>query len=535
VVIVEAQPEESYIFINWTGDVATMSNANAATTSITMNGNYSITANFAYMPPGQFALTIHSSPGGSVTTPGEGTFTYNEGTVVNLVATPDIDYYFVAWTGDVYSIDNVDAANTTITMYANYFITANFSQGQFIRDWYDLNGIRDDMDGYYILMNDLNSTTPGYADLASPTANGGEGWEPIGTSDVRFDGILDGSGYEIRDLYIYRTTKYVGLFGYVTNEGILRDIGMSNVTVTGYQNVGGLVGYTCGTVSNCYAAATVDGDRYIGGLVGRNQDGTVSNCYATGLVTGDIEIGGLMGVNWGTLNNCYANVNVTGNAWLGGLVSDNGGVVNSCHATGNVTGGGFVGGLVAENYEGFVSNCYATGFVNSSGGCAGGLMGENAGGTVTNSYAISSVTGSYDVGGLVGVSLSNGAVTNCYATGSVVGWERVGGLVGRNSWSTISFCYAVGNIDCDWDVGGLLGLNDYGTVTSSFWDTETSGQATSAGGTGKTTAEMQDIATFSGAAWDIVAVANPDTRNIAYIWNIVDDETYPFLSWEPVS
>ena len=83
-----------------------------------------------------------------------------------------------------------------------------------------------------------------------------------------------------------------------------------------------------------------------------------------------------------------------------------------------------------------------------------------------------------------------------------------------------------------WLVGGLVGRNDEGTVNDSFWDIEPSGQATSDGGTGKTTAEMQDIATFSGAGWNIIAVANPDTRNRSYIWNIVDDVTYPFLSWE---
>jgi hypothetical protein len=82
------------------------------------------------------------------------------------------------------------------------------------------------------------------------------------------------------------------------------------------------------------------------------------------------------------------------------------------------------------------------------------------------------------------------------------------------------------------DVGGLVGWND-ATVSTSFWDTETSGQATSDGGTGKTTAEMQDTATFSGAGWDIIAVALDET-NDAYTWNIVDDETYPFLSWQPV-
>jgi hypothetical protein len=74
-----------------------------------------------------------------------------------------------------------------------------------------------------------------------------------------------------------------------------------------------------------------------------------------------------------------------------------------------------------------------------------------------------------------------------------------------------------------------------GNTTNSFWDTETSGQSTSAGGTGKTTAEMQDIDTFSGATWNIIAVANSDTRNTSYIWNIVNEVTYPFLSWQPVS
>jgi hypothetical protein len=71
-----------------------------------------------------------------------------------------------------------------------------------------------------------------------------------------------------------------------------------------------------------------------------------------------------------------------------------------------------------------------------------------------------------------------------------------------------------------------------GIVTKSFWDRETSGQPTSNGGTGKTTVEMQDIATFSLAGWDIIAVALNET-NPAYTWNIVNNITYPFLSWQP--
>jgi hypothetical protein len=112
----------------------------------------------------------------------------------------------------------------------------------------------------------------------------------------------------------------------------------------------------------------------------------------------------------------------------------------------------------------------------------------------------------------------------------VTGDELVGGLVGLSSKGTVSNSYSTGSVTGNDDVGGLVGANWDGTVTNSFWDTETSGQATSDGGTGKTTAEMQDIATFSGVGWNITAVANPSTRNLSCIWNIVDDETYPFLS-----
>ena len=104
----------------------------------------------------------------------------------------------------------------------------------------------------------------------------------------------------------------------------------------------------------------------------------------------------------------------------------------------------------------------------------------------------------------------------------------------------MSDSYSTGSVTGSTNVGGLIGRNA-GTESNSFWDTETSGQATSDGGTGKTTAEMQDIDTFTDTEtegldepWDIIAVANPSTRNLSYIWNIVDEETYPFLSWQPV-
>ena len=129
VVNLVATPLSGYRFINWTGNVDTIANVNFASTTITMNGHYSITANFKQITTEQFYLTIYSSAGGSVTIPGEDTFTYDKGMVVSLVAQAEEGYHFIEWTGSVDTIADVNATSTSITMNDNYFITANFWEG----------------------------------------------------------------------------------------------------------------------------------------------------------------------------------------------------------------------------------------------------------------------------------------------------------------------------------------------------------------------------------------------------------------------
>ena len=333
-----------------------------------------------------------------------------------------------------------------------------------IRDWYDLDAVRDNLNGDHKLMNDLDSTTAGYQELAGPTANGGKGWQPIPVPMPErpgFGGTFDGQGHEVRDLFINRPDENgVGLFSGTSQVGVIKDLGVTNVTVTGADGVGGLVG---------------------------SNSGTIVNSYSSGNVTGQEQVGNLAGSNGGSLSNSYSSGTVIGNSSVGGLAGRNGekSTVNSSHSTGMVIG---------------VDN-------------VGGLLGWNQGGAVSNSYSIANVTGYSDVGGLVGLNekplgyLGQGAISNSYSTGNVAGDEYVGGLVG---W------------------------NKDGTVSDSFWDIATSGQATSDGGTGKNTTEMRNIITFSGAGWDIIAVGDSGERNPAYIWNIVDGATYPFLSWQPV-
>jgi uncharacterized repeat protein (TIGR02543 family) len=121
-----AEADTGYAFVNWTGDVGMVDDVNSPDTFITMSDNYSIMANFIDISI-TYNLTINSTTGGNVTDPGEGMFNnYPNGTVIDLLAEPDAGYAFVNWTGDVDTIDDVNSADTFITMSDNYSITANF-------------------------------------------------------------------------------------------------------------------------------------------------------------------------------------------------------------------------------------------------------------------------------------------------------------------------------------------------------------------------------------------------------------------------
>lgn len=102
---------------------------------------FAVIAAAPVVPPVLYDVAINSTAGGSVTTPGEDTFTYDEGTVVNLVAAPDDGYRFVNWTGDVDTIADVSAATTTITVNGDYSITASFEAVRPFPWWWIVIGI----------------------------------------------------------------------------------------------------------------------------------------------------------------------------------------------------------------------------------------------------------------------------------------------------------------------------------------------------------------------------------------------------------
>jgi len=123
VVSLVAIPDSGYRFANWTGHVNTIADLNAASTTITMSDDYSITANFVK----QYNLTISSTTGGSVTIPGEGTFAFDEGEVAHLTAEPEDGYHFVGWAGGDAPIADVTSATTTVRMANDYAVIGGFA------------------------------------------------------------------------------------------------------------------------------------------------------------------------------------------------------------------------------------------------------------------------------------------------------------------------------------------------------------------------------------------------------------------------
>ena len=323
------------------------------------------------------------------------------------------------------------------------------------------------------------------------------------------------------------TGEYVGgLAGWSSSGGTITNSYATGMVI-GESQIGGLVGGNAGSVASSYATGTVSGSgSNIGGLVGLGDGGsTATGSHATGAVSGSGNyVGGLIGNSSGAVISSYAMGAVSGDSIVGGLLGSNGGAVSGSYATGTVSGSGSVGGLVGGNVGGSsVTSSYATGAVSGSGDYVGGLTGSNSStATIASSYATGTVAGGGNVGGLTGSN--GGAVTNTYSTGTVSGSANyVGGLAGRNvSTGTITSSYSTGAVIGSGNVGGLVGGNG-GAVSISYWNTETSGRATSAGGTGLTAAEMMQTASFSG--WSI-----RDSAGTGTTWRIYEGDTYPLLA-----
>ena len=219
--------------------------------------------------------------------------------------------------------------------------------------------------------SDINITLDKNIDLT------GKDWTPIGTDyDNSYKGTFDGGGHTITGLTFTTNDEYAGLFGWLNRAGTVKNVVMEGVQITSNQiyggSIGGVVGYSWGTIENCSVSGSVSGTVYVGGVVGAQIDGSITGCSSSATVKGTVDVGGVAGQtnSSATLTACYATGNViieinpAKNIACGSLVGMNAGSsLLACYATGNVTSTGsstgymHIGGFLGDNYT-TVTACY---------------------------------------------------------------------------------------------------------------------------------------------------------------------------------
>lgn len=381
----------------------------------------------------------------------------------------------------------------------------------------ELQAISNNLAGDYALINPINCS--------------GFTFKPIGTTSAPFKGRLDGAGLKISNLLIPETNSdgFEGLFGVTSGATILNLIldhvevdsnygpsgagalignaiatNVTNVSVTSGMiknnssngmHTGGLVGMLTNKSALNLSSSSIDVTSFakngvVGGLVGYVNDASITKSYATGSVSGHMLIGGLVGtLPTGSITQSYATGNVTLSIYDGSSLQL-GGLIGSIGAS-----------PYSSSYSVSITDCYATGNVNTYGGA-----------------------GAY-IGGLIGYiyNMNHPKVSNSFATGNVAGASYVGGLIGYSDapMFEIDNSYSAGKVTANAPnvTGGLI-ARDYSNgkyVYNSYWDIQTSGQTVSSGGIGKTTAEMYQQKTYVN--WDF-----------NYTWKINEGTSYPWLA-----
>ncbi|MBI2522242.1 MAG: hypothetical protein HYV97_17615 [Bdellovibrio sp.] len=366
---------------------------------------------------------------------------------------------------------------------------------------------------HFVLLQNINMIS--YSSLT---------YNKIGNSTTPFTGVLNGNNKRLLNLSINGSSSYSGVFGVLGANGIVKNLQLSNVLVSGDSYVGILVGENQGgeirnvTITAPYvsgqgdyvgglvgknslgsiydssitftsAAISVQGDSNVGGLVGKMDYGLIQDSFVTGMgVYSSVNYaGGLVGTNdaGGQIRSSYAKftTSVSGaGVGIGGVVGNNNGLIYQSYVElPKVMGANYIGGIVGYNDAGLVQESRAKITTQVSGaGDIGGGVGYNATGTVLSSYSEAVlVTGtSNNVGGLIGRNVS-GTITSSYAKVTTVsstigaGVSNVGGLVGLNGTGLgkIENSYAeTTNITATTgeNVGGLVGYNTGGEVKNSY-------------------------------------------------------------------
>jgi hypothetical protein len=451
--IPEVAQRDGYVFTHWqevggTGKIAT-SGDYVANKDITFKAQYEYAKD-------SYKVSFYSAGLNLL-----GTYAVSEGGSIDLDAKlEEYEKYGVrSWykAGESSPTKGIFTPTSDISFYA-------FAKVYEIRNEIDLTNVRNDLDGVYVVMNDIK--------LTSVTLDSQTGWEPIGgTADVNapalnpFSGLFYGKGYKIKGLWINKLqSNAVGLFHGI-DSAIIRDITVEIDAkgVNGQAWVGGIVGYIgdSGDIINAYVKGNVSGTgNYVGGIaggIGGDLFGIIDSRF-TGNVSGQTYVGGIAGYIYGAssvISNSFSEGSVKGvtidgdvGNCVGGIVGDIDGsskIINS-YSTASVSGGSYVGGIAGSiQYSAVITNSYFKGSVSAAGDYAGGIAGSvNIDKSRSYNGGVSEITGSYAEGEVNGTG------------------NYIGGIVGYFNKVYIGDSNFTGNVNSTGDyAGGIAGSTSH--------------------------------------------------------------------------
>ncbi len=336
--------------------------------------------------------------------------------------------------------------HTLILMTARSGETADYT---FVTSADELDKVRDNLSGAYLLMNDID-------------LSGISGWTFLSTPRGPFTGLFCGNGFAIRGLTISSGDGYQGLFGLI-DEGII-----SSLSVTD---------------------ADIEGGDYTGILAGESDNGLFIDCNSSGHVTGGESVGGLIGLidDETLILGCSSSASVTGTYEAGGLIGkseDNANEIIECYATGNIIISGMAaGGLVGNLLQGSIIDCYAGGSIEGQ-RFLGGLVGDTSG-KVTRSYSYGSLRASESDGTLGGLISSydappeviDASLTACFYDGQTSGYEAAVASGNGDKWAQYGTAKTTAEMKTEatftqagWDFAGesANGSEDIWDISSSI-------------------------------------------------------------------
>ena len=530
---VTAVPNVGYVFVRWSDGVTT-----ATRQDTNVQNQVNVYAVFGTSTTPVYALTYIAGDNGSISGQTSQTVASGEDGQ-SVTAVPDEGYEFDHWSDGITTATRQDTNVTSNIEVTAIFVakgestndpgtpenTTDFAGGKGtksnpykISTIEQLNNVGNYPSSCFILINDIDLPIVG---------EGESNFMPLFSDETCFQGSLDGNGKTITNLTIYNDeTFYTGLFGYIGEDGSVKNLILRDMNITGANYIGGICGYSLGAITNCDVSGDIKHVNannykvYIGGIVGRTENCIDNNKSAGTIVfedgTKEPYIGGITGYcEYNSVNGSNSSMEISSGYYVGGLIGYVIGDISmiDVFSTGDIHssfyGGGLIGSLVGD---GIILEAYAKGNIFSS-YVGGGIIGYSSGNhfTLTNAYSTGNVTVTTEGdivygGGLIGKMYYNYpcTISNVYATGNVFVEGVVsnifgGGLIGYLEKSTfqtagsISNSYATGNVSITgrgycYCVGGLIGygdvelFNSYATGNISIITSDPYGNGQNVGG-----------------------------------------------------